>query len=412
MRRFLESMFRAAVAAGDPAPLVAGALPVAPGGKTVVIGAGKAAASMASAVEAVWQGPLGGVAITRHGHGLPCEQIEVVEAGHPYPDEEGMSAARRALDSAVALGADDLLLALISGGGSALLALPATGLTLDDKRQASQELLKAGASIDEINTVRKHLSQIKGGRLATAAWPARTVTLAISDVPGDDPATIASGPTIPDSTTLADARAVLARYGVALSAAAHRHLDDPNGETPKIGDPRLARSTWRVLAGAGDALAAAERIAEQSGYSVRIAGVAVEGESRRMAAEFAASLRNPDVGARRQVILSGGELTVRVRGEGRGGPNTEFALALAVALDGMAGVHAIACDTDGFDGSGDNAGAVIGPDTLARAAAAGLDPVAALHANDSYGFFRALGDLVVTGPTRTNLNDFRAIVIE
>jgi hydroxypyruvate reductase len=402
-------MFDAAVAAADPARCVPLRLPEPPRGRTYVVAIGKGAAAMAKTVEDRWSGPLTGIAITRYGHGLPCRRIEVVEAGHPVPDEAGLAAAQRVLEAAAALGADDLLLALVSGGGSALLALPAPGVTLADKQALTRKLLSSGATIGEINCLRKHLSAVKGGRLAAAAAPARVVALVISDVPGDDPATIASGPTVPDPTTLEAARAIVAKYRIDVPAAIARALADPANETPKPGPP----VDVRIVAQARDSLAAAADVAHAAGYAAVVLGDDLEGEARALAAEHAKLASRPGP----VVLISGGETTVtlgQAGGEavGRGGRNSEYLLALAIALAGRPGVHAIACDTDGIDGSEDNAGAIIGPETLARAKVAGLDPQACLDLHDAYGFFATLGDLVVTGPTRTNVNDFRAVLIE
>lgn len=406
---FLISLFRTALAAVAAERRLPSHLPPPPVGRTVVIGAGKAAAAMARAVETHWPGPLSGMVVTRYGHGIPCDRIDVVEAAHPIPDSAGEAAARRILDSVQGLGDDDLVLVLLSGGGSALLALPAPGVDLDDKRALSAALLRSGAPIHEINCVRKHLSAIKGGRLAVAAFPARVVALAVSDVAGDDPTVIASGPVVADPTTLGEARGILRHYGIFPSAAVAGALADPANETPKPGDSRLARSEVRVVARAQDALEAAAEDVRREGLKPVLLGDAVEGEARSVARDHAALAMEAPQGT---VLLSGGETTVRVEGGGRGGPNTEYALALAMELDGAPGIRAIACDTDGIDGSENNAGAVIGPDTLARAATRGLNPRSMLADNDSYGFFSALGDLVVTGPTLTNVNDFRAILIE
>ena len=412
----LGAMFQAAVDAAQPARCVAPALPDPPTGRTVVIGAGKAAAAMAAAVEDGWSddggaGEISGLVVTRYGHGVPTRQIEVVEAAHPVPDEAGRDAARRILDMVEPLGADDLALCLISGGGSALLALPAGDITLKDKQAVNRALLRAGATISEMNCLRKHLSAIKGGRLAAAAAPARLVALLISDVPGDDPSVIASGPTVPDPTTLADARAVLEKYAIDAPATVVARLADDQGETPKPGDPRLARAETRLIATPLASLKAAARIARAAGVTPEIIGDALEGEARDLAA-IHAELARQAASPLPRVILSGGETTVTMTGSGRGGRNSEYLLALAIALDGHPGIHAIACDTDGIDGSEDNAGAVITPDTLARAHAAGLDARAYLDNNDAYGFFEALGDLVISGPTLTNVNDFRAILVE
>lgn len=415
-RELLRRLFDAALGAADPARCVPGQLPPAPKGRTVVVGAGKAAAKMAQAVEDHWPGSLQGLVVTRYGHGAPCRRIEVVEAAHPVPDAAGQQAAARILEMVQGLSADDLVLCLISGGGSALLALPAPGLTIDDKRAVNRALLKSGANIAEMNCVRKHLSAIKGGRLAVAAAPANIVSLLISDVPGDDPAVIASGPTVADPTTFADAVAVLAKYDIAEPASVLAHLRAARDETPKPGDLRLARADTRIISRPQDALEAAAAAARYAGVTPVILGDSIEGEARDVALVHAGIARQ----VRRHgqptqapaVLLSGGETTVTVRGKGRGGRNAEFLLALAVALDGEPGIHAVACDTDGIDGTEDNAGAVLHSDSLVRASALGLDPRRALADNDGYGFFAALGDLIITGPTRTNVNDFRAILIE
>jgi hydroxypyruvate reductase len=415
-RDLLRRLFEAALGAADPARRVPPYLPAPPKGRTIVVGAGKAAAKMARAVEDNWGGPLTGLVVTRYGHGVPCDRIEVVEAAHPVPDAAGQQAAARILAMAQGLSADDLVLCLISGGGSALLALPAPGLTLDDKRAVNRALLKSGANIAEMNCVRKHLSAIKGGRLAAAAAPARVVSLLISDVPGDDPAVIASGPTVADPTTFADAAAVLEKYRIAEPAAAIARLRAAPDETPKPGDPRLARVETTIIARPQDALEAAAAVARQAGIAPIILGDSIEGEARDVALVHAGIARQ----VRRHgqpapapaVLLSGGETTVTVRGRGRGGRNAEFLLALAVALNGEPGLHAVAGDTDGIDGTEDNAGALLDPASLARGAALGVDAKKALADNDGYGFFAALGDLIVTGPTRTNVNDFRAILVE
>lgn len=415
-RQLLQELFEAAVNAASPAHCLPAHLPEPPRGRTVVVGAGKAAASMARAVEAHWAGPLSGLVVTRYGHGLPLHRIELVEAAHPVPDAAGRAAARRILDRVQGLSADDLVLCLISGGGSALLALPAHGLSLEDTQAVNKALLRCGANITEMNCVRKHLSAIKGGRLAAAAAPAQVVSLLISDVPGDDPAVIASGPSVADPTTFRDALAILEKYGIEAPRAVHEHLRRAHEETPKPGDPRLARARTVMLATAQDALEAAAATAEAAGYTPVILGNSIEGEARDVAlvhagiAHQVAGHRQP--AAAPCVLLSGGETTVTVRGRGRGGRNLEFLLALAVALKGHARIHAIACDTDGIDGTEDNAGAILTPDTLARAERAGLNARERLADNDGFGFFAALDDLVITGPTLTNVNDFRAIVIE
>ncbi len=416
VRLFLKGLFEAAVAAADPAACVPRHLPPAPSGRTLVIGAGKAAAAMARAVEDHWPGELSGLVVTRYGHGVPCERIEVVEAAHPVPDEAGRAAAARILAVVQGLTSDDLVLVLVSGGGSALLALPFEGISLADKQQVNRALLKSGAGIDEMNCVRKHLSAIKGGRLAAAAYPARVLTLVISDVPGDDPAVVASGPTVADPTTCADALAILRKYRIDAPPAVQAVLASGVSETPKPDDLRFAHCETRVIATAQASLAAAAEAARAAGVIPLILGDAIEGEAREVAkalAGMAKSCALHGVPARPPcVLLSGGETTVTVKGQGRGGRNAEFLLALAVALDGAAGIHALAGDTDGIDGTEDNAGAVLTADTLARARAAGIDARARLADNDGHGFFAALNDLVVTGPTRTNVNDFRAIFIE
>ena len=415
-RRFLKGLFDTAVASVSADLVIAPALPEPPRGRVVVIGAGKGAAAMARAVEQAWPDhPLEGVVVTRYAHTAPTDRIRVVEAAHPTPDAAGREAAGEILRLAEGLGTDDLLLCLISGGGSSLMTLPAPGLSLEDKQTVNRALLRSGANIGEINTVRKHLSAIKGGRLAVAAHPARVLTLMVSDVPGDDPAVIASGPTVPDPTTFADARAVLAKYAVEPPAAVAAHLQAAAEETPKPGDPRLAHIDNRIVATPQDALEAAAAAARRAGVTPIILGNAIEGEAREVALVHAGIARQAaeygQPAPRPCVILSGGETTVTVRGNGRGGRNAEFLLALAVALDGRPGIHAIACDTDGIDGTEDNAGAIIGPDTPARAATAGIDLPAELADNNGYGAFAALGDLIVTGPTLTNVNDFRAILI-
>jgi hydroxypyruvate reductase len=402
MRALLEESFRAAVAAADPLVILPAHLPRPPRGRTFVAAAGKAAASMALAVERHWPraAPLEGLAITRYAHGLPTERIRVIEAGHPVPDAAGEGAARELLEAVRKLGPDDLLLALVSGGGSSLLSLPAPGVPMEGLKAMTRELLRCGAPIQEMNTVRKHLSAIQGGRLA-AACRAPVLALVVSDVTGDDPTHIASGPCAPDPTTVADAQAVLAKYGIAAPG--------PFAETPKPGDALFARVENRVIATARRSLEAAASVFVAHGYAATILGDDITGEAREVARAMAAQAR----AARRPgVLISGGECTVTVRGAaGRGGRCAEFLLALAIALEGAPGIHAIAADTDGIDGSEDNAGAVLAPDTLARAAARQIDARAMLEANDSYGFFSALGDLVVTGPTRTNVNDYRAILL-
>ncbi|MEO7493330.1 MAG: glycerate kinase [Massilia sp.] len=390
-------------------------LPAPPRGRTVVIGAGKGAAAMAAALEAHWPAPLSGLVVTRYGHGAPTKFIEVVEASHPVPDAAGQRAAQRMLEMVQGLTEDDLVLCLISGGGSALLTAPAPCMTLDEKQELNRALLKSGATIGEMNCLRKHLSTIKGGRLALACAPARVETLLVSDIPGDDPALIASGPTLTDATTCADALAVVDKYRIAVSAKVRAWLESGEGETPKPGDPRFAGHRSTVIASAQHALEAAAAKSRALGYQTHILSDSIEGEARDIALMHAAMVRqivqHGQPFSRPCILLSGGETSVTMRGNGRGGRNTEFLLALAIALDGLPGVHAIACDTDGIDGSEDNAGAVIGPDTLARAAQLGVLPKQYLHENDAWGFFDKLDDLVVIGPTLTNVNDFRAILI-
>ena len=413
----LLALFQAAVSAAQPMRCIAAHLPEPPAcGRTVVVGAGKAAAAMAQALEAHWPTPLTGLVLTRHGFALPCRQIEVVEAGHPLPDAHGQAAAQRVLEQVSGLSADDLVICLLSGGGSALLALPAPGLTLADKRDVTDQLLRSGATIREINCVRKHLSAIKGGRLALACGPARVASLLISDVAGDDVDVIASGPTVPDPTTCSDALDVLARYDIKVSDAVRSHLWSDQAETPKPGTPAFQRHTVRMLATPNTALEAAAAQARQLGLTPYTLADDMEGESREVAATLAALARR--IAARDEpfkrpcVLLSGGETTVKVTGTGRGGPNGEFALGLALALQGQAGIWALAADTDGIDGSEDNAGAYIGPQTLEAGHQHGLNARHSLDANDSYGYFSTIGDLLVTGPTYTNVNDFRAILIQ
>lgn len=415
-RTLLVSMFEAAIAAAQPAVCVPPHLPGRPRGRTIVIGAGKASAAMAKAVEDNIDWPIEGLVVTRYGYAVDCRRIEIVEAAHPVPDAAGEAAARRMLDLVGGLTADDLVLCLISGGGSALLSLPLAGLTLTDKQTVNRALLASGATIGEMNTVRRHLSAVKGGRLAAACAPARVVSLLMSDVPGDDPAVIASGPTVGDPTTCADALDILTRYGIALSPAMRDALESGRGESVKPSDPRLAGAETRMVITPQSALEAAAAIARQAGIDAHILGDAIEGEARDVGKAMAGIALQ--VARRSQpfrppcVLLSGGETTVSVRGNGRGGRNVEFLLSLALALDGQSGVHALAGDTDGVDGIDEIAGAVIDPDILARARAVGLRPAMSLAQNDGHGFFEALGASLVTGPTMTNVNDFRAILIE
>ena len=414
-RALLLSMFDAAINAAQSARCLPPHLPAAPKGRTIVVGAGKASAAMAKAFEDHWPDELSGLVVTRYGYAVPCKRIEIVEAAHPVPDAAGLAAAKRILTCVSGLTADDLVVSLISGGGSALLAVPAEGLTLDDKQTVSRALLKSGATISEMNCVRRHLSAVKGGRLAAACDPAKVVTLLISDVPGDDPINIASGPTVADPTTCDDALDVLRRYGIEMPAAVKRTLESKAGESVKPGDPRLARAETRMIATPQKALEAAAAVAREAGYAVAILGDAIEGEARDVGKVMAGIAQQAAVHAQPLappcVLLSGGETTVTVRGNGRGGRNVEFLLALAIALDGRPGVFALAGDTDGVDGQEEVAGAIVSPNTLARAWAKGIRPREALANNDGHGFFETLGDSVVTGPTLTNVNDFRAILV-
>ncbi len=425
---FLRDLFDIAVQRAQPLHTLGAHLPGPPKGRTLVLGAGKAGGAMAQALEALWpaDAPLSGLVVTRYGHVPPrpaglAQRIEVVEAAHPVPDAAGLAAAERILALAQGLTADDLVLCLISGGGSALLTLPADGLELADKQRINRELLQSGAAIGEMNCVRKHLSRIKGGRLAAACAPARVLTLAISDVPGDDPSVIASGPTVADASTCADALAVLERYRIDIPAAVRQALQRGELETPKPGDARLARSEVRLIATPAQSLAAAAEAARAAGIAAHVLSDEMEGESREVgkvhAALARAVARHDAPFTRPCVLLSGGETTVTVRAQppgmprGRGGRAGEFCLGLAQALQGQPGVWALAADTDGIDGVEDNAGARVTPDTLARAATQGLSLPGHLDRNDAYGFFDALSDLVVTGPTHTNVNDFRALLI-
>jgi hydroxypyruvate reductase len=412
-------MFDAAVASAQPALCVPPHLPSAATlgkGRLFVIGAGKASAAMAQAVEQAWHGPLSGLVVTRYGYGVPCQKIEIVEAAHPVPDEAGLNAARRMMSFVSGLTADDIVLCLISGGGSALMPLPIDGLTLEHKQSVNRALLACGANISEMNCVRRHLSAIKGGRLAAACHPARVITLLMSDVPGDHMVDIASGPTVPDPTTCADALAIVDRYRIELPAEVREVLSSGRGESVKPGDPRLARNEVKMIATPQMALEAAARVAEQAGYRAHILGDAIEGEARDVGKVLAAMALQ--VAERAQpfkapcVLLSGGETTVTVRGNGRGGRNVECLLSLAATLGGHARIHALMGDTDGVDGMEDIAGAMVHPDTLERAWAQQMPVLKYLENNDGHSFFSALGDSVITGPTLTNVNDFRAILIE
>lgn len=413
--QLLRQLLKAAIAAADPAILIPHWLPKPPKGRTIVVGAGKASAAMAAAFEKHWDAPLEGLVVTRYGYAVPCQRIEIVEASHPVPDAAGHAAAIRMLDRVKALCEDDLVVALISGGGSALLTMPAAGLELEDKQQINQRLLRSGANIAEINCVRKHLSAIKGGWLAAAASPARVLSLIISDVPGDDPGIIASGPTIADATSFGDALDVLRKYEIEAPERVLSHLHRATLETPKPGDARLRGHENHLIATPQRSLEAAAQMARAAGVTPLILSDSLEGEAREVAKVMAAMARQV---VRYQqplpapcVLLSGGETTVTVRGQGQGGRNVEFLLALALQLGGIPGVHALAADTDGVDGQAEVAGAVIDPTTLQRARALGIDSAARLASNDSHPYFAALGDQVITGPTLTNVNDLRAVLI-
>ncbi|MFD1215581.1 glycerate kinase type-2 family protein [Microbulbifer celer] len=413
---WLRGLSEIAVSSVHPETLLPSRLPEPPTGRTIVIGAGKAAAAMAAALEKAWakkymRADIQGLVVTRYDHGAPCKKIEVLEASHPMPDNMGEVAAKRMLSAVKGLGKNDLVIALISGGGSALMTLPAPGLKLEQKQAINKALLRCGAPIREINTVRRHLSAIKGGRLAAAAHPARVVTYLISDVPGDDPTLIASGPTLPDTSTPADALEILQRYKIEIDDAVRDHLQGDT-KAPKFGDRAFNRDTARVLAKASDALDAASDASIKAGVDVRVLGDNLEGEARdlgqahaRLALQAQREITHP------LVILSGGETSVTVKGNGRGGRNVEYLLGLFTALAGAVGIYGLAIDTDGIDGSEDNAGALFTPDDWAKMQAQGLNPREYLANNDAYSFFAELENLIVTGPTRTNVNDFRAILI-
>lgn len=404
----LREMFEAAIAAAQPALVMPQHLPQPPRGRTIVVGGGKASAAMAKALEDNWPHKLSGCVVTRDGHEVACERIEILSASHPVPDERSVAAGKRMLELVSNLTEDDLVIALISGGGSALLAAPARGLTLDDKQAVTRALLRSGATIGEMNVVRKQLSAIKGGKLARAAWPAQVVTLLISDVPGDDPAAIASGPTIPDGSTPTEALQILRKYGINEPASVIRYLET-SGTRPGTQDPSATRHT--IIARPQASLEASAKIAARYGITPVILGDALEGEARDLAREMAQVARNVPGKDQPRALISGGEATVTVRGNGRGGRNVEFLLALALELNGQPDTYAIAGDTDGVDGIEEIAGALIGPDTLARARELGIDPRACLDNNDGHTFFERLGDQIVTGPTLTNVNDFRCIIV-
>lgn len=415
IRRLLTDMFNAAIDSAAPGKTIGAFLPAYPAGRTIVVGAGKAAASMAQALESHWERPLSGLVVTRYGYAVPTRAIRVVEASHPVPDAAGLAASEQMLELVRGLTPDDLVICLISGGGSSLLPLPARGLSLPEKQAINKELLRCGATISEMNCVRRHLSAIKGGRLAAACHPAKVVTLLMSDVPGDDPIDIASGPTVADPTTCEDALEIIARYRIDLPDAAMEILRSGAGETVKPGDLRLARIETHLIATPEKALEAAARVAEQAGIATCILGDNLEGEARSVGTVMAGIAKR--VATRHQpfkppcILLSGGETTVTVRGHGRGGRNVEFLLALAIALDRHPGIHALAGDTDGVDGIEEIAGAIVTPDSLTRAWQKRINAAELLANNDGHSFFEALDDSVITGPTLTNVNDFRAIYI-
>lgn len=413
-QEFLRQLFDTAIDAAHPQHVLEPYLPADRSGRVIVIGAGKAAAAMAQVVERCWQGEVSGLVVTRYGHGASCQKIEVVEAAHPVPDAAGLAVAQRVLAMISDLKDSDRVIFLLSGGGSALLALPAAGITLADKQTINKALLKSGATIGEMNCVRKHLSAIKGGRLAKACWPASVYTYAISDVPGDEASVIASGPTVADPSTSAEALAILKRYAIEVPVAVRNWLNNPDSETVKPGDPHLARSHFQMIARPQQSLEAAAVKARQAGFSPLILGD-LEGEAREVAKVHAGITRqiiqHGQPLAAPCVILSGGETTVTVRGNGRGGRNAEFLLSLTDSLKGLPGVYALAGDTDGIDGSEDNAGALMTPHSYGRAQALGLNASDELDNNNGYGYFAALDALIVTEPTRTNVNDFRAILI-
>ncbi|HFC04122.1 MAG TPA: glycerate kinase [Rhizobiales bacterium] len=409
--KLLQFLFDKSWRAASPQKCLPPFLPEPPVRRTIVIGAGKASAEMAMALEQHWpvehQDELSGTVLTRYGHSAPTRHVKIIEAAHPVPDEAGLKGTREILDLVSNLSQDDLVICLISGGGSALLTAPAGDITLAEKQDINRQLLASGAPIDEMNCLRKHLSAVKGGRLAVAAFPAKMVTLMISDVPGDDPSIIASGPTVADVSTTQQALAIVEKYNLHLPQSIERFLHSRQAETPNPGDPRLANTENHIIAAPAQSLEQAVIAAKEAGYEVTNLGDAIEGEAREVARQHAKLALSAKPG----VIISGGETTVTIKGRGRGGRNGEYALALAIALDGAPNIHAIACDTDGIDGIENNAGAIITPTTLSRAREAGMDPQSYLDNNDAFSFFEKLGDLVITGPTRTNVNDFRAILI-
>lgn len=414
-KTFLTSIFNAAVAAADPEKTIRNHLPAKPKGRTIVIGAGKGSAQMAAAFEKAWDGPIDGLVVTRYGYGAKCERIEIIEAAHPVPDAAGLEASRRLLEKVRGLAADDLVVGLISGGGSALLPSPAPGLTLADEIAVNEALLASGAPIAAMNTIRKHVSTIKGGRLAAAAHPARVVSLVVSDIPGDNPALVASGPTVPDSGSRADALASIAAYGMKLPASVMAHIQSPAADAPRPDDPRFAGNEVHLIASAGVSLEAAAAEAKRQGVEAVILSDSIEGEAREVGAVHAAIAR--EVATRSRpfakpvLILSGGETTVTLRAKGKGGRNSEFLLAFAIGINGMDGIHALAADTDGIDGSENNAGAFADGSTVSRMRTAGVDAEAMLAGNNAWTAFNAVGDLFVPGPTGTNVNDLRAILV-
>jgi hydroxypyruvate reductase len=414
-KRFLTSIFDAAVAAADPEKTIRSHLPAKPKGRTIVIGAGKGAAQMAAAFENVWDGPVDGLIVTRYGYSAPTKHLEVVEASHPVPDAAGLEAAKRVMAKVSGLTEDDLVIALVCGGGSALLAAPATGLTLADEIAVNQALLASGAPISAMNTIRKHVSTIKGGRLAAAAWPAKVVSLVVSDIPGDDPALVASGPTVPSTGSRADALKAIETYAMKLPAAVMAHINSPAADAPDPKDKRFARNEVQIIASAAVSLEAAAAEAKRQGIEAVILSDSLEGEAREVGSVHAAIAR--EIATRNRpfkkpvLLLSGGETTVTLRAKGKGGRNSEFLLAFAIGIDGHDGIEALAADTDGIDGSEDNAGAFANGSTVARMRAAGIDAKAMLAGNNAWTAFNSVGDLFVPGPTGTNVNDLRAILI-
>lgn len=414
-KTFLTAIFNAAVAAADPQRTIRDHLPTRPKGRTIVVGAGKGSAQMAAAFEKVWDGPIEGLVVTRYGYAAACQRIEIIEAAHPVPDVAGLEASRRLLEKVQGLTADDLVVALISGGGSALLPAPAEGLTLADEIAVNEALLASGAPIAAMNTIRKHVSSIKGGRLAAAAYPAKVMSLVVSDIPGDNPALVASGPTVPDSGSRQEALASIAAYGMKLPAAVMAHINSPAADAPRADDSRFSRNEVHLIASAGVSLEAAAAEARRHGIEAVILSDSIEGEAREVGGVHAAIAR--EVATRNRpfrkpvLVLSGGETTVTLRAKGKGGRNSEFLLAFAIGISGMDGIHALAADTDGIDGSEDNAGAFADGSTVSRMRATGVDAKAMLAGNNAWTAFNVVGDLFMPGPTGTNVNDLRAILI-